>query len=37
MKEKKFKLVDAVLMAVVVVLVVESTASTAAIGPSQFF
>ncbi len=37
MKTKKFRLVDAVLMAVVVVLVVESTASSAAIGPSQFF
>ncbi len=36
-QKKKFKLVDAVLMAVVVVLVVESTASSAAIGPSQFF
>lgn len=35
--KKKFRLVDAVLMAVVVVLVVESTASSAAIGPSQFF
>lgn len=37
MEKKKFRLIDAVLMAVVVVLVVESTASSAAIGPSQFF
>lgn len=36
-KEKKFRLFDAVLMAVVVVLVVESVAPAAAIGPSQFF
>lgn len=37
MEKKKFRLVDAVLMSVCVVLVVESTAATAAIGPSQFF
>ncbi|PWF99845.1 APC family permease [Levilactobacillus bambusae] len=36
-KKKKFRLFDAVLMAVVVVLVVESVAPAAAIGPSQFF
>ncbi|MFT9098813.1 APC family permease [Liquorilactobacillus sp.] len=36
-KGKKFRLFDAVLMAVVVVLVVESVAPAAAIGPSQFF
>ena len=35
--KKKFKLFDAVLMAVVVVMVVESVAPAAAIGPSQFF
>ncbi|WP_129045601.1 APC family permease [Companilactobacillus metriopterae] len=35
--KKKFRLFDAVLMAVVVVLVVESAAPAAAIGPSQFF
>ncbi len=35
--QKKFRLFDAVLMAVVVVLVVESVAPAAAIGPSQFF
>ncbi|HFC9195558.1 APC family permease [Enterococcus lactis] len=38
MKEKKrFRLFDAVLMAVVVILVVESAAPAAAIGSSQFF
>lgn len=37
MEKKKFRLFDAVLMAVVVVLVVESVAPAAAIGPSQFF
>lgn len=37
MEKKKFKLFDAVLMSVVVVLVVESAAPAAAIGPSQFF
>ncbi len=36
-EKKKFKLFDAVLMAVCVVLVVESAAPAAAIGPSQFF
>jgi amino acid transporter len=36
-QKKKFKLFDAVLMAVVVILVVESVAPAAAIGPSQFF
>ena len=36
-QKKKFRLFDAVLMAVVVVLVVESAAPAAAIGPSQFF
>ncbi|WP_056977329.1 APC family permease [Lentilactobacillus senioris] len=35
--KKKFRLFDAVLMAVVVVLVVESAAPAAAIGTSQFF
>lgn len=37
LKKKKFRLFDAVLMAVVVVLVVESAAPAAAIGSSQFF
>lgn len=37
MKKKKFRLFDAVLMAVVVILVVESAAPAAAIGSSQFF
>lgn len=36
-KKKKFRLFDAVLMAVCVVLVVESAAPAAAIGSSQFF
>ncbi|KRM74117.1 amino acid transporter [Secundilactobacillus collinoides DSM 20515 = JCM 1123] len=36
-KPKKFRLFDAVLMAVVVILVVESVAPASAIGPSQFF
>ncbi|WP_277871020.1 APC family permease [Culicoidibacter larvae] len=36
-KKKKFRLFDAVLMAVCVILVVESAAPAAAIGPSQFF
>ncbi|AEV95924.1 APC family permease [Pediococcus claussenii] len=36
-EKKKFRLFDAVLMAVVVVLVVESAAPAAAIGTSQFF
>ena len=37
MQAKKFKLVDAVLAAVCVILVVESAAPTAAIGNSQYF
>ncbi len=37
MKTKQFRLFDAVLMAVVIVLVVESISPAAAIGPSQFF
>lgn len=37
LKKKKFRLFDAVLMAVVVILVVESAAPAAAIGSSQFF
>ena len=37
MPAKKFKLFDAVLMAVVIILVVESVAPASAIGPSQFF
>ncbi|WP_289628197.1 APC family permease [Listeria ilorinensis] len=37
MKKKKFRLFDAVLMAVCVILVVESAAPAAAIGSSQFF
>ncbi len=37
MEKKKFRLFDAVLMAVCVILVVESAAPAAAIGPSQFF
>ena len=37
MQKKKFRLFDAVLMAVVVILVVESAAPAAAIGSSQFF
>ncbi|MCL2201355.1 MAG: APC family permease, partial [Oscillospiraceae bacterium] len=37
MKVKKFKLFDAVLAAVCVILVVESAAPTAAIGNSQYF
>lgn len=37
MEKKKFRLFDAVLMAVVVILVVESAAPAAAIGSSQFF
>lgn len=35
--KKKFRLFDAVLMSVVVIMVVESVAPAAAIGPSQFF
>nr|WP_056943845.1 APC family permease [Levilactobacillus namurensis] len=35
--QKSFRLFDAVLMSVVVVMVVESVAPAAAIGPSQFF
>lgn len=34
---KKFHLFDAVLMSVVVVMVAESAAPAAAIGPSQYF
>lgn len=37
MPKKKFRLFDAVLMAVVIILVVESVAPATAIGPSQFF
>jgi len=37
MKEKKFKLFDAVLAAVCVTMIVESVAPTAAIGNSQYF
>lgn len=37
MKKKGFHLFDAVLMSVVVIMVVESVAPAAAIGPSQFF
>lgn len=37
MQKKKFRLFDAVLMAVVVILVVESAAPAASIGSSQFF
>jgi len=36
-EKKKFRLFDAVLMSVVVIMVVESVAPAAAIGPSQFF
>ena len=36
-RQKKFKLLDSVLMAVIVILVVESAAPAAAIGASQFF
>ncbi len=36
-KKKKFRLFDAVLMSVVVIMVVESVAPAAAIGPSQYF
>ncbi len=35
--KKKFRLFDAVLMSVVVIMTVESVAPAAAIGPSQFF
>ncbi len=35
--KKKFRLFDAVLMSVVVIMTVESVAPIAAIGPSQFF
>lgn len=37
MSKKKFRLFDAVLMSVVIILVVESVAPATAIGPSQFF